>query len=227
MSSPQATDSRDDPRDEPKERLQLSLPQVVGSSAAAVSAAVLCSFFGVAGTVIGTAAASILATVGSAFYSYSLRRTQARLRRLHQAGAASPPLAAVARTAGEQGSRLVHRVPWGIVGLGTANVFVFAIAFVTGLEALLGQSLPAEFGVSHGGADSTSLGSALHSSHHRRHPSTPTPTPATSSTSPSTTPTPTTTRTTPTPTPSSPSSSPTPSGVLPSLLPSSSATASR
>jgi hypothetical protein len=206
----------DDARDEPREQLQLSLAQVVGSSLAAVSAAIVCSFFGVAGTVIGTAAASIVATIGSSLYSYSVRRTQTRLRRLHQAGAASPPVGAVVRTATRQGSRLFSRIPWKIVLLGTANVFVFAIAFVTGLEAILGRPLPAEFGVSHNGSDNTSLGSALHSSHHRRHSSaTPTPTPSTATPTARTTPTPTTTTTT-----TKPSPTPSPSSVLSSLLPS-------
>ena len=128
--------TRDDPRDQPRDRVQLSVVQVAGSSLAAMSAAVLCSYFGVAGTVIGTAAASAFATIGSALYSYSLRRTQARLRRLHQAGAASPPVTAVLRTAQGQGRRLLSRIPWRIVLLGTANVFVFAIAFITGLEEI-------------------------------------------------------------------------------------------
>ncbi len=48
---------------------------------AAVSAAVVASLFGVAGTVIGAAVASVVSTVGAALYSESLRRTNAQLRR--------------------------------------------------------------------------------------------------------------------------------------------------
>ena len=44
---------------------------------AAVSAAVVASLFGVAGTVIGAAVASVVSTVGAALYGESLRRTNA------------------------------------------------------------------------------------------------------------------------------------------------------
>jgi hypothetical protein len=135
--------------DEPRDRLELSAAQVAASSLAAVSAAVLCSYFGVAGTVIGTAAASIVATVGSSLYSYSLRRTRNRLRRLHQAGAAAPPVTAVLATARLQGRRLLPKLPWKVVLLGTANVFVFSIAVVTGIEGLVGEPLSAAYGGGH------------------------------------------------------------------------------
>jgi hypothetical protein len=213
-----------DPRDEPVDRLQLSATQVAGSSAAAVSAAVLCSFFGVAGTVIGTAVTSLVATTGSALYAYSLRRTRSRLRRLHQAGAASPPVTTVLMTARGQGRRLFRRIPWRIVLLGAANVFVFAIALITGLEGILGRSLPAEFGVAHGGNTKTSLGSLLGSHHHERHKSPTTPTPASTDTrSPTPAPGASTPATTPPSTASTPSTPPPrlPT-VPPTLLPTSS-----
>jgi hypothetical protein len=208
-------DARPDP-DEPRDRVELSAAQVAASSLAAVSAAVLCSYFGVAGTVIGTAAASIVATVGSSLYSYSLRRTRARLRRLHQAGAAAPPVTAVLATAKEQGRRLIPKLPWKIVALGTANVFVFSIGVVTGIEGLVGEPLSAAYGGGHS-QHTCSL------CEHRRKPKpakTPTP-------SPSRTTTPTTTAT-PTPTPTStvpiistsPSTSLTPTSVPTTLAPS-------
>lgn len=62
------------------EGLSLSATQLAGSVLAAVSASVAASVFGVAGTVIGAALGSIISVVGSAVYSYSLRRTQARVR---------------------------------------------------------------------------------------------------------------------------------------------------
>jgi hypothetical protein len=67
--------------DNDKPRLELSLTQIVASALAAMTAAVLASYLGVAGTVIGAAVFSIIGTSGSAIYSHSIRRTKARLRR--------------------------------------------------------------------------------------------------------------------------------------------------
>src|SRR5581483_5906465 len=101
------------------------------------------------------------ATAGGAIYSYSLRRTRARLRRLHEAGAASPPFSQVVRTAREQGGQMFRQIPWGIVALGTATVFVFSTGVVSAIELGEGESLSALFGVSHSGGRESSLGSAL------------------------------------------------------------------
>lgn len=155
--------------DEPQERLQISLSQVAASSAAAVSAAVLCSFFGVAGTVIGTAIASVLATVGSALYVHSLRRTKARLRRLHQAGAAAPPFTEVIKTARQQGRRLMGQVSWRFALAGAVAAFVIAIGIVTVIELGVGEPLAAVFGVSHSGGRTTTFGSITGSGGHRPH----------------------------------------------------------
>jgi hypothetical protein len=187
--------------DEPRDRLELSAAQVAASSLAAVSAAVLCSYFGVAGTVIGTAVASVVATIGSSLYSYSLRRTRNRLQRLHQAGAAAPPVTAVLATARHQGRRLLPKLPWKIVLLGTANVFVFSIAVVTGIEGLINEPLSNAVGVSH----SQQACSLCNRTQHHAKPARskpPSPTPIA---------TPSTTRTTPTPTVSNPAPSGSPS----------------
>ena len=61
-------------------KLDLTATQVVASSLAAVSAAVASSKLGVGGTIMGAAAASAVATIGSAVYSHSIDTTRARLR---------------------------------------------------------------------------------------------------------------------------------------------------
>ena len=61
--------------------LGLSAAQVAGSALAAVSGAVLASTAGVTGTVIGAAIASVVATVGAAIYTWSLRRTTVAVRK--------------------------------------------------------------------------------------------------------------------------------------------------
>lgn len=209
--------------EEDSERIHLSVAQVAASSAAAVTAAIVCSFFGVAGTTIGTAVASIMATVGSAIYVHSLRRTKARLRRLHQAGAASPPFSEILKTTREQGNRLWGQLPVRALAGGALGVFVVSTLVITGLELGIGKPFAALFGVGNSGSRSTTLTSLTHVGGKRPSKSSPSPKSSPSSTatssspssSPSATPTPTVTPTlTPTQTP--------PSNILSSLLPRSS-----
>ncbi len=61
--------------------LGLSPAQVAGSALAAVSGALLASFAGTTGTIIGTAIGSVVATVGAAIYTASLKRTSDAVRR--------------------------------------------------------------------------------------------------------------------------------------------------
>jgi hypothetical protein len=68
-------------QDNEDHKIGLSPAQVAGSALAAVSGAMLASFAGTTGTIIGTAVGSIVATVGAAIYTWSLRRTSAAVRR--------------------------------------------------------------------------------------------------------------------------------------------------
>lgn len=73
----------DEERAEPKRRepfLGLSPLQVLGGALAATSAAVVSSYLGVAGTLIGAALASIVSTVGGAFYTQSMKTAGGHLR---------------------------------------------------------------------------------------------------------------------------------------------------
>jgi cell division septation protein DedD len=63
-----------------RRRIELNGVQVLAAVAAAVSAAVAASALGVAGTVAGTALVSVIATVGNALYTASLRRTSDTLK---------------------------------------------------------------------------------------------------------------------------------------------------
>jgi hypothetical protein len=67
---------RDDgrePRDERKPRLNLTTSQVAASALAACCASVVASYLGVAGTVIGAAVGSIVATTGAAVWAHLFR----------------------------------------------------------------------------------------------------------------------------------------------------------
>ena len=57
----------------------ISAAQVAGSALAAVSAAVIASFLGVGGTIIGAALGSLVASVGGAVYSHSFQRAGYKL----------------------------------------------------------------------------------------------------------------------------------------------------
>ncbi|MFI6174840.1 hypothetical protein ACIA8R_04815 [Nonomuraea sp. NPDC051191] len=61
-------------------KFELSVPQILGSALAAVTAAVAASYLGVAGTVIGAAVVSIASTVASAVYTHYLKRTGERVK---------------------------------------------------------------------------------------------------------------------------------------------------
>lgn len=67
--------------DESPRKLELSPTQIAASALAAVSAAFFASWAGTAGTLVGAALGSVIATVGAATYSYSLKRTSEIARR--------------------------------------------------------------------------------------------------------------------------------------------------
>jgi hypothetical protein len=204
-------------------RLEISLTQVIGSALAAVSAAFAASWLGVAGTLLGAAAVSVIATVGTSVYSHSLRRTRARLRTvvlpMHVTPAAHAPTAA-AETQQLADAEMPDERPapagparWGVVGAVAASVFLLAMAGVTAIELTTGKSLPALVA----GKDdqrSTTIGQVIEGNA-RSKQSTPKPTPSTtptSTTTPSATPSPTPSESaTPTETPST-EATPTPAG---------------
>jgi hypothetical protein len=77
---PDAPSEGDAPRRDGHGRIGVSGSQVAASVLASTSAAVVASVFGVAGTVIGAAVVSVVATVGTAAYGLGIRRTRARLQ---------------------------------------------------------------------------------------------------------------------------------------------------
>jgi hypothetical protein len=214
-----------------REKLELSPLQIAASALAAVSAAVVCSYFGVAGTVVGTAVASAVATTASALYAQSVRITRRRVQDLQQTtllrrrgGPAHAPIAATevpgvsmpvpapapisAEAAADHwwtGWR--ERVPWPTVGVATLVVFVLSIGVITAVESALNKPLSSVVGGSAHSNRQTSLGGVLKSGPKK---ASPTPTPSrTSSPQPSTSPSPTAT---PSVTPS-PTVAPTPTPV--------------
>jgi len=62
--------------------MRLSPRQIVASTVGAVLAAVIASFFGVKGTIIGVAVGSIIATTGTAVAANTIDRTNKRVRQV-------------------------------------------------------------------------------------------------------------------------------------------------
>src|SRR3954466_8116130 len=129
-----------------------SLIQIAASALAAVSAAVIASLFGVAGTMIGAAVASVVSTVGVALYSESLHRTHAGIRRAGRQLARLPMLGAPEdRFVATSGMPLLpdHLNPrrgparrrwlrWSTMAATVVAVFATAMGVVTVVE-LIGQ----------------------------------------------------------------------------------------
>src|SRR4030081_2722562 len=87
--------------------------QVVAGALASITAAVLASFFGVTGTVIGAGLASAAASIGNAVYGYWIRSTHQRLRdtmpsALKQPTVSSPLREPVLSGVGARGSGSSH-----------------------------------------------------------------------------------------------------------------------
>lgn len=78
-SAPAPDASEIDNEERPK--LGISTAQVMGSALAAVSGALFASIAGTTGTLVGAALGSIIATVGSAWYTYSLKKGTTTLKK--------------------------------------------------------------------------------------------------------------------------------------------------
>jgi len=163
-------------------RLEVSGTQVAASVLASVSAAVVASFFGVAGTIVGAAVVSVVATIGSAAYSLGISRTQHRLQKLQELRPARPFPTLWAESVGgrdadadgdadrEDGPATVDRDGareggwrdwlaerrWGVAA-GVALVFVISLASVTLLELAGDKALSRDAG----GSARTSIGALV------------------------------------------------------------------
>ena len=156
MTSPRPdTTERSELTEEKPQGAQLSATQVAAGALAAVSSAVVASFFGLAGTLIGAALASVISTVSAALYSNSLQKTNEKLRRARgqltgrqDAVADAEPAPAVPAAPATKvlpahldPRRAPDRRPrprWTRVAVYAAAVFALAMGIVTGIE-LIGQ----------------------------------------------------------------------------------------
>ncbi len=149
-------------------RLELSLPQIVAGALAAASAAVASSWLGVAGTVFGAVVVSVVATVGTALYSHSLRRSQYVIQET------IPVLAARGRadrsdTDGPETIELSaatsaprrRPISWSTVVVSCVATLALGFGVLTGFEAVVGKSASQLTGSGSDGG--TTLGSLVDS----------------------------------------------------------------
>ena len=195
MSSPRTqTTPRPDDADQPK-RTQLSAVQIAAGALATVSSAVVASFLGVAGTLVGAALASVVSTICATLYTESLKKTNERLRAVRQQRDSARPGTAPARTEQQPAtadlperldprrSPATSRRPHGIRLAGyAAAVFGLAMAIVTGVELIGQQPVSALVGNS-SSSGTTTIGSLSNASSSRdttpTSPSSTTPAPST------------------------------------------------
>lgn len=182
---------------EPSAGLKISLIQVIATALAAVTATVVASFLGVAGTVVGAAVASTLSVVGTAVYSNSLRRTQERVRAVvpvRRLTAPYRPLPRDARPASAPDAwakptyyparatvtptrRPRRRVLGARLALGSAALFAAVLAVVTGVEAVADRPI-SDLVRGKNGSGTTLFGGSHASSSSSSQPKTGRPTPA-------------------------------------------------
>ena len=161
-------------------RPSVSSIQLMSNALAAVTAAVVGSRLGIAGTLVGAAAGSVIATTGTAMYGHWLDRTASRVRTVVRLPAARTPAsrapgpfttdsadAATVPTDVDESPpgppsaipRTRRQPTWRTVGLAAAATFAVAIGSITAFEALVGEPVSTLTGADAGGG--TTLGRAV------------------------------------------------------------------
>ncbi len=130
----------------------LSIAQVIAGALASVSAAVVASKFGVAGTIIGAAISSVTVTIGSVLYRRSIEGAHERVRTRYRRSR---------NDVDEGGADFEYRVrphrrlAWGAIAGGTVLVFVLAMGGLTAFETVARTSAARLMGQSSGDARTT------------------------------------------------------------------------
>jgi hypothetical protein len=141
----------------------IDIPKTLAGALAAVCAAVIGSFLGVAGTLIGAAVASIVGTVGTEVYNRSIRRGTQKLQTLAPSFVKAPAAVGTPQVAGATeddspshttaeasptaadatptGAEARRSLRWKPILIGTALAFFIAMSAILAVESLAGRSL--------------------------------------------------------------------------------------
>jgi len=141
----------------------IEVTKIIAGTLAAVTAAVIGSFLGVAGTLAGAAVASVVGSLGTELYQRSLHRGAKRL------GAIAPTFVKVpaavgtpAVAAATEEEKPSHTVPprrdirWGRIGVAATALFVLAMGSLTMFELLAGETVASAVGGSSSGKSTVS-----------------------------------------------------------------------
>ncbi len=160
---------------------QLRVPRLLASALAAVSGAVIASFFGIEGTLIGAALVSLLVAPAEALYTHSLASAHRVARRSlvrrvgEQAGASQE----------DAGQARPQPIRWQRVAVAAVVAFGIAVGAITGVEAVANQPLASLLGSRPRQGGSTSVGVVVAGAARSAPPATRAPATSTVSTSPS------------------------------------------
>lgn len=163
LTDPKSTPSPSEPdqgADADKKPLDLSLTQLIGGALAAMTAAYLGSRLSVVGTVVGAAIASMVAGVGGALYTASLRHTRDKVKSVWTGRVNDTPTRVVVTSDNpsvEQTPAVADApamsprkavVPgwrtgrfWKRMLIGVVAIFALAVGTITALELVSGQAL--------------------------------------------------------------------------------------
>jgi hypothetical protein len=190
---------------------QLGVPKLLAGALAAVSGAVVASFFGIEGTLIGAALVSLLVAPAEALYTHSLASAHRVARRSlvrrvgEQAGASQEGTSQEGTS--QEGTSQAHPQPirWQRVAVAAVAAFGLAVGAITGVEAVANQPLASLVGSRPRPEGSTSVGAVVGGADRSAPPATRAPATSTTSTS-SWVPAPTTTAPVGVPTTTAPAS---------------------
>jgi hypothetical protein len=158
---------------------QLRVPKLLASALAAVSGAVVASFFGIEGTLIGAALVSLLVAPAEALYTHSLASAhrvarRSLVRRVGEQAGASEEAASEADP---------QPIRWQRVAVAAVVAFGIAVGAITGVETVANQPLASLLGSRPREGGSTSVGVVVAGGDRSAPPATQAP--GTSTTSPS------------------------------------------
>jgi hypothetical protein len=165
---------------------QLRVPKLLAGALAAASGAVVASFFGIEGTLIGAALVSLLVVPAEALYTHSLASAHRAARRSlvrrvgEQAGASQ-------EGASQEGTSQADPQPirWQRVAVAAVVAFGIAVGAITGVEAVAQQPLASLVGSRPRQEGSTSVGVVVAGADQSSPPATRAPATSATSTSPS------------------------------------------
>jgi hypothetical protein len=164
-----------------KPALSLSVPRLCAGALASVSAAVIASTFGLAGTLVGAAISSIVVTAASAVYLHSIEQARTRIhyRTDYRTGEIVKEVIRRRPLRISLWNRSIwHELRWRAIGGSAVLIFLLAIGAITAIEVSAQRPLSAVMqGKSPAANDQTTIAALVHDvSGGSQTPTSPTPT---------------------------------------------------